>query len=650
MTTSSTREGSIKYRPDIDGLRAVAVLSVVAGHAGFLSGGFIGVDVFFVISGYLITAILVGEMQRDAYSLTRFYERRVRRLFPALFVMMAASALAACWLMLPEELNEFGASVVATALYFSNMLFWSQSGYFDSAAATKPLLHTWSLAVEEQFYIVFPLLLALVWRLGRRRQLALHAGVALTLLATFGLSVWALAHRPVAAFYWAPLRAWELMCGALPSVGLILPLRGRWLREIAAGAGLALIFASALLLTETTPFPGLAAAPACLGATVLVMLGDGERTLAHRLLSWPPLVFVGMISYSLYLWHWPILVFSRYAAIEPLGLPMTMAALALAFAAATASWWWVERPFRMSHGAGSRTRVLIGAGAVMAAAISVGLLLTLSGGAPWRVPPAVRALARQHDSADPRQLECHLVFERRAEAPCRRGAGGPPPSVLLVGDSHADAIAQAFFEVAEARGVSGLQITDAGWAPALGFTKRGEEGKSAYANAMLLRTLAADPALRTVLVVLDWRREAYEFDYFAASGELVSGERAVRAGLSALARRYPDRRFVLFGPTPVYDAFGGRPAARALFLGRSFSPTLDTASFAREAAALHDVLADLAALPNVTILDPSPYLCSSGGCPGQDAGGLLYRDADHLSLHGARRLAPLYARVVMEGR
>jgi peptidoglycan/LPS O-acetylase OafA/YrhL len=633
----------VKYRADIDGLRAIAVLAVVAGHAGALSGGFVGVDVFFVISGYLITGILLGEMERGEYSLIRFYERRIRRLFPALFVMIAIVAAAAYLLFLPEDLVTFGQSAIATAFYVSNILFWSQANYFDVTADQKPLLHTWSLAVEEQFYVLFPLFMAMCFFLGGKRRGLLQIGVTFALLASFALSVWGVAHKPTAAFYWLPYRAWELMCGAVLSVGLAPRALPAWGRQAAAALGLAGIVASATLLTRTTPFPGLAAAPACVGAALLLYTGEHE-TWVRRLLSWRPLVFVGMISYSLYLWHWPALLFARYVVITPLDAWQAAAAIAVAFVLAIASWRWLERPFRIRPAPGTARRAYLGAAAAMAATAALGALIWHYDDVPWRVSPAVQSLAQARLSADPMQMQCHLVFERRAEAPCQRGAAGARPTVLLVGDSHADAIAQAFFETAAAHGVSGVQITDAGWAPVLGFQKQDERAKSDYNIAMTTRTLAAHPEIRTIALVIDWDREAQQFHYVDGRGRDVGRAQAISDGLAALIDKYPDRRFFLFAPTPQAPDFGGHPAARALLYHRAFAPAQSRANFeAEQVAPVRAIIARLAALPNVTIEDPTPYLCDTSSCPGIADGQLLYRDGDHLSLTGARRLAPLYA-------
>ena len=288
----------LEYRADIDGLRAVAILPVVFFHAGFgfAQGGFVGVDVFFVISGYLITSLIHREMLAGKFSLARFYERRVRRLFPALFAMLSVCAAVAAWLLLPQDLRYFGGSLFATTLFSSNIFFWLEAGYFDVAAERKLLLHTWSLAVEEQFYLLFPIFLLLVLRYLPRRLVAVTGAVT---VASLLASEWMLRSSDSAAFYLAPFRAWELGLGA--SLALIAPVARHDNRhaEVFAWLGLAMIAASVAVFSWQTPFPGLHALAPAVGAALVIWSGSGTSTHAGRILSARPLVFTGLISYSL---------------------------------------------------------------------------------------------------------------------------------------------------------------------------------------------------------------------------------------------------------------------------------------------------------------------------------------------------------------
>ena len=311
-----------EYRPDIDGLRAIAVLSVVFFHAhvaGF-AGGFAGVDIFYVISGYLITSLVAHDIAFERFSLVTFYERRIRRIFPALFGVLGFCTLAACALFSPKDLAVFGKSVIATTLFVSNILFKRQAGpggYFDSTSDLQVLLHTWSLSVEEQFYLLFPTTLLLLTRFAKARLIVLSA----ITLGSFLISAWITPHRPLTAFYIFIPRAWELLIGSLLALKAVVPLQRRASREIAGFVGLSFIGAAVFLFSRDTVFPGLAALVPCLGAWLIIYSGANGPSCVKSILSAQPLVFVGLISYSLYLWHWPILVFSRYFSAGELSRP-----------------------------------------------------------------------------------------------------------------------------------------------------------------------------------------------------------------------------------------------------------------------------------------------------------------------------------------
>lgn len=332
----------MRYRPEIDGLRAIAVLPVILFHAGFevFSGGFVGVDIFFVISGFLITSILIEELERGDFSVLRFYERRARRILPALFVVMAACLPFAYLWMLPAQLEDFAQSLVAVVFSVSNVLFWREDGYFAAAAELKPLLHTWSLGVEEQYYLLFPAFLLMFWRIGRSRVLFIVMAMALLSLGAAELG-WR--YKPSAAFYLAPTRAWELFAGSI--CGFLTVGRGPQSSNAASLAGVALIGFSIFSYDSTTPFPGLYALAPVVG-TVLVIVFAAPATVVARVLSKPPFVGVGLISYSAYLWHQPLFAFARLRSLAEPG-PVLMATLAcVALALAWVTWYFVEQAFR----------------------------------------------------------------------------------------------------------------------------------------------------------------------------------------------------------------------------------------------------------------------------------------------------------------
>ncbi|AGF78961.1 putative acyltransferase [Desulfocapsa sulfexigens DSM 10523] len=307
----------MEYRREIDGLRSVAVFPVILFHAGFqlFGGGFVGVDVFFVISGYLITSIIITEKKKGTFSTINFYERRARRILPALFVVMLASLIPAWFLLTPKEMEDFSKSLITVPLFASNILFWQESGYFELANELKPLLHTWSLAVEEQFYLLYPLFLTLVWRLGKYW---LFGFLFVILVISLGSAEWGLIHDPVGAFYLLPTRGWELIVGSLaavytlykqspPSQTVLRDLTG----ELFGIVGLLLISYAIFTFDETVSFPGFNAAFPTVGAA-LILLFTSQRTWVGKLLGSRVLVGLGLISYSTYLWHQPLFVFARY--------------------------------------------------------------------------------------------------------------------------------------------------------------------------------------------------------------------------------------------------------------------------------------------------------------------------------------------------
>src|SRR5215813_12350400 len=305
----AARSGRLKYRADIDGLRAVAVLSVMAFHMelSHFSGGFVGVDVFFVISGYLISAIVFSEISDGTYSITSFYERRIRRIFPALFGMLIVFSACASLYLFTSEMVNYAKSLLAATASVSNFYFWQHSGYFDSPTS-NPLLHTWSLAVEEQFYILFPLYL---WAVRRFYPKHLKLSVGVLVVASLFASAIVVHFNPITAFYMPYTRAWELLTGTLLALGIFPRFSSSWLRNSAALVGMLMIFCSVVTYSPTTLFPGLSALLPCVGAALIIHAGEGGTTLIGRVLSWRPVVFIGLISYSLYLWHWPVILLQK---------------------------------------------------------------------------------------------------------------------------------------------------------------------------------------------------------------------------------------------------------------------------------------------------------------------------------------------------
>jgi peptidoglycan/LPS O-acetylase OafA/YrhL len=341
----------LKYRAEIDGLRALAVIPVILFHAGFelFSGGFVGVDVFFVISGYLITTILIEDIESNRFSIVNFYERRARRILPALFfVMLVCIPFAWMW-MVPNQFKDFSQSLVAVSLFASNILFWRESGYFGGAAEEKPLLHTWSLAVEEQYYFLFPIFLILTWRFGKNKVfwvIVFFSAVSLL------LSEWGWRNKATANFFLFPTRAWELLAGSLAA--FIIQKNGVKKNETLSFLGLAAIIFSIFYYSEATPFPSVYALVPVIGVVLLILYADKE-TLVAKLLSTKAFVSIGLISYSAYLWHQPLFAFTKIIYGVELDSKVTLILIIGTLFLAILSWKYIETPFRDKKKVCSRT-------------------------------------------------------------------------------------------------------------------------------------------------------------------------------------------------------------------------------------------------------------------------------------------------------
>jgi peptidoglycan/LPS O-acetylase OafA/YrhL len=441
------------YRPDIDGLRAIAVLFVVASHLHIphLTGGYIGVDIFFVISGYLISSNILPQVRSGSFSLADFYVRRIRRIFPALIVMLAVTVPLAWRFLFPTEMVEFARSLLAAVFACSNTLLWSWGGYFSSENELKPLLHTWSLGVEEQFYLFFPLCLLALTRI--RRHAWIRPFIWSLAIASFAAACFLVSRNPHAAFFNVSLRAWELMIGAILSQRYLPSPRRRISRELAAILGLVCIVLPALLYTANTTFPGLAALPPCIGAALLIAAGEQGASLPGRLLSLRPFVFFGLISYSLYLWHWPVQVFYNLrhlqtcapgACAAPMGHTAQAFIFLVSVALATLSWRYVETPVRRRTAVFTPRRLVVASSFAAATVAACAIFLLATHGAPVRYTPDEVLAASQLgvDTYVPwRWGSCSLGLEHTSvdmydQAHCLPFTPGKR-HYLLLGDSHA---------------------------------------------------------------------------------------------------------------------------------------------------------------------------------------------------------------------
>ncbi|EGM78155.1 Putative acyltransferase [Rheinheimera sp. A13L] len=452
----------MEYRREIDGLRAVAVLPVILFHAGFniFSGGFVGVDVFFVISGYLITTIIIAELDRGNFSLINFYERRARRLLPALFFVIFACLPFAWFYLLPQEMRGFSQSLIAVVLFASNIFFWQTSGYFEVTSELNVLLHTWSLAVEEQYYVLFPLFLMATWRFGKRWVFVL---LLILLLISLFVADWASTAMPVAAFYLLPTRGWELLAGSLSAFymsrrSLHAPwVGGHYFNSLASSLGILLIAYAVLFFDKQTPFPGFYTLIPVVGS-VLVILFATEKNLIGKLLGHKVFVGVGLVSYSAYLWHQPLFAFARIQSPGKSGAEVFVVLTALTLFLAYFSWRYVEQPFR-NRTMINRRQVLIFSVTGSMFFMVLGFIGYKSDGFKSRLPPNItwQSLgAKLLATGDVCALQ--PVKEVEGALSCEFGDVTSSKSVFLYGDSHSQAISGELNSILLSSKIKGVKI------------------------------------------------------------------------------------------------------------------------------------------------------------------------------------------------
>ena len=653
------------YRPDIDGLRAVSVVVVMLFHLGVgaISGGFVGVDVFFVISGYLITSIIAREIDAGVFTFAGFYERRIRRIYPALIVVLVATFVGAYAVVMPRDFLAFSRTLIAAPLFAANFMFLGGDGYFDPGATTKPLLHTWSLGVEEQFYIVLPWLL--MWASRGRRGAHRVAIVAAVVAASFAASVIGGAVGWRQSYFLLPTRFFELGIGAL--VALARPRASQGWRSALGLAGLAAIVASCFLIDETTAFPGWVAAVPCLGAAG-VILGEGGP--AARLLATPPMVFIGRISYPMYLWHWPPIVLTLYVTGRPIDPATGVALFAFTVAASAATLWAIETPIRSRRLFAGRTGLFAVAAATSAVIVGLGAVGMATRGWPSRLSPEVAALARV--AAEGTTIERVCPHGRRDMSrdlpPCVIGdASRPSFDFVVLGDSHARALSGEIGEAAKRAGLKGLYLGRVACPPLVGVERLGDRTRRCgeHITWALGRIGEIDPP--AVVMVGRWGGLAGPVDEIAErldpvrwewQGRVVTradAEPAIRAGFAATLDALAGRRVVvLFSvPEPGYDV--PMVQAAALRFGRRPPEDQSRAAYeARQATARRWMAAASAGRTNVEIVEPAEVLCAGGRCASMRDGMPLFVDDNHPSRAGsaavAAELLPAIERAVGRAR
>lgn len=626
-------------------------MPVILFHAGFevFSGGFIGVDVFFVISGYLITSIILYEMEKGKFSLVNFYERRARRILPSLFfVMLVCIPFAWIWLM-PPDMKDFSQSLVAVSTFSSNILFWLKSGYFDTATELKPLLHTWSLAVEEQYYIIFPLFLMLTWRLGRRWILTLFTVI---FIVSLGIGHWGASNPPTAsaAFYLLPARGWEILIGAFIAFYLQKHDTNRQedaISQLASLLGLFLIVYSIFAFDGKTPFPGLYALVPTVG-TGLIILFANKGTYVNALLGNKAFVGIGLISYSAYLWHQPIFAFTKYRSLTEPNEFLMAALCVLSLVMAYFSWRYIERPFRDKN-AINRSFIFTGAIIGTLVFISIGLFGHLRSTKP----------------------------DTSSLIPFEQSSYNGPQKIMLLGDSHANHL---FSGLKTRLGMRIGNYAKGGCIPFYNvdrYDNRTVLGECSQAMNEAILKFEASADLETI--ILSTMGPVY-LDAQSFKGKdpaRVEGLGVVLVDDSTITNRWEvfeigmhntlnrltalkDKNiiFVIDIPELGVEARSCDPTGKTITLfgldilvrpPSSIECSVSRDDFDGRTRRYHKLVREvLSDFPSVILFDPTNLFCDDEKCIGTLDGQHLYKDVDHLSEFGSLYVAQSLAPIVME--
>lgn len=616
---------AIPYRPEIDGLRTVAVIPVLLFHAGIelFSGGFVGVNIFFVISGYLITKIIATELQSDSFSITTFYQKRIDRLFPVLLSVMTFVIIVGFFVSPPDEFKSLLASVLAALTFTSNIYFWATSDYFAASAFTIPLLHTWSLGIEEQFYIFFPIFLIIAYRFRQQKMLAIIATFTSFIIATIAVK-----HSATATFYLLPFRAWELLFGSLLALGVFPEARSKLISNLLSLIGMVLAIGSILIFSKTTEFPGLNALAPTLGATLIIYSSTHPQSIVKLLLSSRLMVVTGKASYSLYMWHWPIFVFYGLVLGFPQSLPEQLFIFFIALACGFASWHFIEKTTR---GKISRLRPVKTFKYVTLACLPIIAFSSwgfIQHGLPSRVSKEVVTAENYHNDYSKYRAACHFNDKKilSYENSCVLGKSEVYPRILVWGDSHGVEIAAALAEKLEIEKKSVRQITYSSCPPLVSLeNKKRKECKNH--NDKTLKSIIADEKLDVVVLAV----------YFKGSAIKASSE-----SLNALNKTVNEitaagKKVVMMYPLPTSIDSAPSIMARNIMIGRPSHKGQSTLHFLQENAETIDFVNELSQEGLLKVKTWKNFCDDT--CYVGDSDGSFFFDGHHPSMHGARKIA-----------
>lgn len=634
------------YRRDVDGLRALAVLPVILFHAGLgFPGGYVGVDIFFVISGYLITSIVIRDILNERFHYADFWERRIRRIFPAALFVTAISVLFGAFALLPDAYRALGKAAMSQLTMVANFYFWQQDGYFAGPSDLEPLLHMWSLAVEEQYYLLFPFLLVTITR--RKKLKAKNVVLILTLLS-LAWSIYGVIYYQMATFYLLPARAWELLLGSLLALSPMDLKTTRLRRNLLALTGLSLIGSSFFSYNLSTPFPGAFALPPCIGTALLIIAHSGGQTKVSQLLSLSPVVFVGRISFSLYLWHWPLLVYARHLSIHELSITSRIYLLLAAVLLSILTWRWIETPFRKKQVFPERKQLFRFFGLTTLTLIVGCSILYQTNGLPSRFRGAdIRFAETNLESSDGREFQ-----ESWSELPLLLpDSQNKIEPFLIWGDSHARGMVSLFKEICEFNQINAYYACRKARPSILGVNFLPNDRSLAPYNDRILE-LIDHHQIKRVFLINRWayyinrgkysRQDPLSDRDFTGrpsaevfrDGMMRTIEALKKRGIEVVILKQPPLQ--THSPTSslwMADRFGYDPHTAGVTIQKH-----------RAYQSVTNAILDSLQQEGVALLDPLTLLSHKNGhTKVHENDEIFYRDTNHLSKAGAVALRPLFS-------
>lgn len=648
----------IAYRPDIDGLRSLAILPVIFFHAGFsvFSGGFIGVDIFFVISGFLITSIIANAIKTNQFTLSDFYERRIRRILPVFFVILVTTLITGCFILLPDDLKRLGRDAATTIIFLSNFRFWKKTGYFDETAIDKPLLHTWSLSVEEQFYITFPILLILLYKFAPHREKLVIWSL---FILSFIFSVLMLDHSPRTSFYMLPARAWELLLGSILALNLIPKTTSKTLTYLLSLAGTSMILGAIFLIDEHLAFPGYNALYPTLGTALIIYAGASfPNNIVSSVLASKPFVSIGKISFSLYLWHWPVITFYYYVVNRPTTLEEGLWLVALSIILSIFTYFLVERPFRQRKILADKSSLFKGA---FASIILTGLVvggLQVGVGLYSTLPDKVARLIAGSKDGNPDRNNC---FDRTSEMVtkgllCQFGSTEAKEKILIWGDSHADAFMPGLVSYAEKQNFSGLFIGRNTCLPIIGAWPKGDN-ECRELNDATIKFLHDEDSISRIYMIGRWALNTESEGYgeekigriflengvnknYSSDKNIEIMRQGLKKTLSSIEKM--GKKVIIVAQIPEVGFDVPKRLARSALAGKDLEvgPSLEE-YLSRNKNALEILIESSSQYKNTSLMLPHEVLCKTGRCKIKKDGYSLYKDDDHINATGSRFILKL---------